>query len=469
MNRFRMSFACLLLVTLSRFFIGFADRPPNIVVIMTDDQGYADVGFNGGTDIPTPNMDRIAEEGVVFTDGYATYSVCGPSRAGFITGRYPQRFGFERNPAWRPANPDVGLPREEQTLAEALRPLGYTSGVIGKWHLGSHKDVHPLSRGFDEFYGHLGGGHRYFPEELYIPKEQQARNEPESYLTWIHRGFEPVRTQDYLTYEFTREALTFVSKHQEKPFFLFLSYNAPHAPLQAPAEEMAKFSHIEDEKRQVYAAMVSVVDQGIGKLFDLLDELELTEDTLIFFCSDNGGPFRTNGSSNAPLRGGKSDPWEGGFRVPFAMRWPGVVPAGLRYSEPVSLLDIFGTVAGILDLPENPSRVRDGVNLIPFLTGEKEGVPHERIYLRMFDKNVFAMREGIFKLVQPQKLKVPRLFNLQKDISESKNVSDWNTYRFDRMKKEYENWNQELIPPAFPGLDMKEWRNPKIRPLEDFQ
>lgn len=469
MNLFKMLFAWMLAFVLSKFVSVFADRPPNILVIMTDDQGYGDVGFNGGTDIPTPNMDRFGTEGVVFTDGYAAYAVCGPSRAGFITGRYPQRFGFERNPAWQPGNPGVGLPLEEQTLAEALRPQGYTSGIIGKWHLGAHPDLQPLSRGFDEFYGHLSGGLRYFPDELYIPNYQEARNEPESYRNWIMRGREPVRTQEYLTYEFTREALDFVRRHQEKPFFLFLSYNAPHGPLQAPEEEIAKFSHIGDKRRQIYAAMVSIVDQGIGELFDLLDELDLAEDTLVFFCSDNGGPIRANASSNAPLRGSKSDPWEGGIRVPFAMRWPGKVPAGLRYSEPVSLLDIFGTVAGVLDLPENPARALDGVNLIPYLKGEKEGVPHERIYLRMVDRNVFAMREGAFKMVQPHKVNALRLFNLEKDISESTNVAEWNEHQLNQMRKTYENWNQQLIMPVFPGLDMNEWRNPQIRPPEDFQ
>ncbi|TVP82962.1 MAG: N-acetylgalactosamine 6-sulfate sulfatase, partial [Puniceicoccaceae bacterium] len=279
---------------------------PNLIVIMTDDQGYDDVSYSGGTEIPTPNIDRIAADGAYFTDAYVTYTVCGPSRAGFITGRYQQRFGFERNPAWRPQDPTVGLPVEERTLADVLGEVGYTSSIIGKWHLGSHDNFHPLNRGFDEFYGHLGGGLRYFPDELYIRDYREARNEPESYLTWIVRNREPVRTERYLTEEFTREALDFVRRQQDNPFFLFLSYNAPHAPMQAPEEEIAKFNHIKDERRRIYAAMVTVVDRGVGELLDLLDELNLSDNTIVFFLSDNGGPTPSNASSNSPLRGIKS-------------------------------------------------------------------------------------------------------------------------------------------------------------------
>lgn len=289
-----------------------ARAAPNIIVIMTDDQGYADVGFNGCKDIPTPNMDRIATGGVVFTAGYAPFTVCAPSRAGFLTGRYPQRFGFERNTAWQPGNPTTGLAAQETTLAAALRPAGYKSGAIGKWHLGAHENFHPLNRGFDEFYGHLGGGHCYFPEELTIQHTKEARNEPDSYRTWISRGFEPVRTERYLTEEFTREALDFVRRQKDNPFFLYLAYNAPHAPLQAPAEEIAKFAHIKNEKRRTYAAMVSVVDRGVGQLLDLLDELKLTDNTLVVFTVDNGGSVGAIAANNGKLRGEKGSPFEGG-------------------------------------------------------------------------------------------------------------------------------------------------------------
>jgi arylsulfatase A-like enzyme len=437
--------------------------PPNLIVIVADDLGYADVGFNGHSDIPTPNIDRIAKAGVVFSDAYVTFTVCGPSRAGLITGRYPQRFGFERNPAWKPADPSVGLPLVEKTIAEVLRPAGYKSGVIGKWHLGAHESLHPLSRGFDEFYGHLGGGHRYFPDELTIQHTHDAKNEPQSYTTWISRGREPVRTQQYLTDEFSSEAVEFVSRHKDGPFFLYLAYNAPHGPLQAPQEEIEKFKNVTDEKRRIYSAMVSVMDRGIGDVLDELDKLGLTENTLIFFLSDNGGPTQSNGSKNTPLRGGKSDPFEGGFRVPMAARWPRALPAGIKYSKPVSALDILATIAAANNLKEDPQRPLDGVNLVPHLIGEKADAPHKRIYLRMFDAKSHAMREGDFKIIQPKQAKDEGLllFNLASDLSEKNNLADTDQERLKSLQQNYEKWNAQLMEPAFRGLEMKEWKNAK--------
>ena len=439
--------------------------PPNLIVIMADDLGYADVGFFGKSDIPTPNIDRIAKGGVIFTDAYVTFAVCGPSRAGFITGRYPQRFGFERNPAWKPADPTVGLPLEEKTIAEVLRPAGYKTGIIGKWHLGAHEKLHPLSRGFDEFFGHLGGGLRYFPEELKIQQTRDAKNEPESYQTWVSRGREPVATHKYLTDEFSDEAVKFVKRHKDGPFFLYLAYNAPHGPLQAPEEDIAKFQHVPDEKRRIYSAMVSVMDRGIGDVLDELDRLGLTENTLIFFLSDNGGPTSSNGSRNTPLRGAKSDPFEGGFRVPMAARWPRVLPAGIKFSGPVSALDIMATIAEVNHLKEDPERPLDGVNLIPYLLGENSGSPHERIYLRAFDSKMFAMREGHFKIVRPKQPKddgkeAPLLlFNLADDLSEKTNLADADPERLKSLEQNYQKWNAQLIEPIFPGLSMKEWQN----------
>mgnify|MGYP005840760963 CR=1 FL=1 len=442
---------------------------PNLIVIMADDLGYADVGLNGGTEIPTPHIDQLAAEGVNFTDAYASYSVCGPSRAGFITGRYQQRFGFERNPAWKPSDPSVGVPLEETTLAEALRPLGYTSAIIGKWHLGAHENHHPLNRGFDEFFGHLGGGHRYFPDELYISDYREARNEPESYVTMIMRDHEAVPTTRYLTDEFTHEALEFIRRQEaDAPFFLFLSYNAPHAPLQAPDDVIAQFSHVKDKKRRIYSAMVTVLDQGVGQIMELLDELELNEDTLVVFLSDNGGPTRSNASDNAPLRGTKSMPFEGGFRVPFAARWPGVIPAGTSFGEPVSSLDIFATIAALNGIEAAPERPLDGVNLIPYVRGEKSGTPHPQIYLRMFDTNAMAYREGDFKILSPKRSDVVRLFNVEADISESRNLAATNPERVKAMLEDYQKWDAQLIEPIFQGLNMEDWKNPKVRTRSHF-
>jgi arylsulfatase A-like enzyme len=436
-------------------------KAPNLIVIMADDLGYGDTGFQGGKDIPTPSLDRLAAGGTIFSSAYVTFPTCAPSRAGFLTGRYPQRFGFERNTAWQPTVSTTGLSLSEQTLADALRPVGYKSGLVGKWHLGAHDSLHPLNRGFDEFYGHIGGGKRYFPEDLTIRTSLECRNEPDSYRSLITRGFAPVETTAYLTEEFTREALDFVRRHKDNPFFLFLSYNAPHAPLQAPSAEIAKFAHIKNEKRRVYAAMLTVMDRGVGRLLDQLDELNLTEDTLVVLLSDNGGPTSANGSSNGKLRGGKASPYEGGFRVPCVMRWPGKFPTGATYDKPVSSLDIFATFAAANQLPSDPARPLDGVNLLPYVRGENEGFPHERIFLRMLDTGRFAMREGDFKLVRDGKDKAVELYNLAEDIGERHNLAVAQPERLARLQASYEEWNAQLIDPAFPGLDMREWAAPQ--------
>lgn len=431
------------------------EAAPNLIVIMTDDMGYADVGFNGCTDIPTPNIDRIAKNGVQFTNGYVSYSVCSPSRAGFITGRYEQRFGHERNPLYKPNDPKSGLPQSETTIANALGKVGYHCGIIGKWHLGAHESQHPLSRGFDEFFGHLGGGHRYFPEDLTIKDGTKVDTELDSYLTWIVRNHTPVKTTKYLTDEFSDEAVGFVERNKDKPFFLYLAYNAPHNPLQATEEYLSRFSNIKDQKRRTYAAMVSAVDDGVGRLLEKLHELKLDENTLVFFLSDNGGPTTKNASDNHPLRGGKSDVWEGGFRVPFAVQWPGQIPAGLKYDQPVISLDIFATIAALASAPTDPKRPLDGVNLIPYLTGKNNGVPHDTIYLRKFDQNRFAVRRGNYKLVIPGPNMKPQLYDLSKDIGEQDNIAAENPEQLSEIEKLRGQWNAQLVEPVFEGLITK--------------
>jgi arylsulfatase A-like enzyme len=434
---------------------------PNLIIVMTDDQGYADVGFNGCQDIPTPNLDSLAKNGVRFPNAYVTFSVCSPSRAGLLTGRYQQRFGHERNPAWQPQNPQSGLPRSETTLADALGKVGYTSGLIGKWHLGAHPDFHPLKRGFSEFFGHLGGGHQYFPEELTIKDTNLAKNEGQSYRLWIMRDHTPVRTTNYLTDEFSDEAVRFVERHKDRPFFLYLAYNAPHGPLQATEKYLNRFSSIKNPKRRTYAAMVSAVDDGVGKLLAKLRELNLENNTLVVYLSDNGGPTSVNASSNRPLRGEKSSPWEGGIRVPFAAQWPGRIPKGLVYEPPVLSLDIFATITALAQAPVDPARPLDGVNLMPYLTGEKSGAPHDAIYLRMFDRGAYAVRSGDFKIVTLAKGSQTELFNLRQDIGEAKDISATHTNEFQSLEAKRTAWDAQLIPPGFEGLRMPKRSNTK--------
>ena len=387
---------------------------PNVIVIMTDDLGYVDVGFNGSIDIPTPNIDRIAHQGVRFTNGYTPYSVCSPSRAGFITGRYQQRFGYERNAQYRPNDPNMGLPQNEKTISEVLGQVGYTSGVIGKWHLGAHISNHPLNRGFDFFYGHLGGGHRYFPEELTIEDSYSINDEPLSYRTWIMRDHQPEKTDEYLTDEFSKEAVKFIEKNQKNPFFLYLAYNAPHGPLQATTKYLDRFDHIKNKKRKTYAAMVSAVDDGIGGILEHLESLDIIENTMIFFLSDNGGPEPKNGSNNGPLREGKSSIYEGGNRVPFAMQWTGEIEP-MVYEYPISSLDILPTIAALTHAPLLADRPLDGVNIIPYLKGEKKGRPHQTLYVRKFDDDLYSVRDGDLKLVTKKRNSEKELYNLQDD------------------------------------------------------
>jgi len=446
------------LVLLTAVCAGAAPKP-NLIVIMADDMGYADVGFNGCKDIPTPNIDRIAKNGVQFTSGYVAYSVCGPSRAAFMTGRYGQRFGFERNPQYPPGDPNMGLPLEERTFAEVLKPVGYVSGIIGKWHLGAHPTRHPLNRGFDFFYGHLGGGHQYLPKALDLKDSYTAKGEMESYRTWILRNHEAVPPTKYLTDEFSDEAVGFVERNQKNPFFLFLSYNAPHGPLQATDEYLARFPNIQDENRRTYAAMVSAVDDGVGRVLDTLEQLKLDDDTLVFFLSDNGGPEKKNSSDNGVLRGGKSDVWEGGFRVPFAAQWKGNLPAGIKYDNPVSSLDIMATIAELSNAPTDPKRPLDGVNLIPYVTGANKGIPHDTIYLRKFDQQRYAVRRDDYKLVLLGAGKKPMLFNLAKDIGEEQDIAGLHPEKLSELEQVRVKWDSELIEPRFLGLTQSaEWK-----------
>lgn len=424
---------------------------PNVVLIVADDLGYADVGFNGCQDIPTPAIDRLAAEGVRLSNGYVTFAVCSPSRAGMITGRHQQRFGYERNPIYNPLDPQSGLPLEESTLADALGSVGYTSTVLGKWHLGAHDRFHPLNRGFDEFYGFLTGGHDYFPEKWI---RRGGGFHWEGYQTKLMRGREFVEESEYLTDALSREACDFVRRQKDGPFFLYLAYNAPHTPMQAPRAVIERFAGIEDRTRRVYAAMVSIMDAGIGRVLDTLNELELEEETLVFFLSDNGGATN-NGSSNTPLRGHKGSVYEGGLRVPFVARWTGTLGTGVEYSEPVSALDIFATAAthagalGSID----PSRPIDGVDLVPYLTGEASGPPHEALFWRDSGKGSSAARAGGMKLARENRDAADALYDLDADLGEQTDLSPARSDELKRLRKAWEAWNRELIDPVFVGLE----------------
>jgi arylsulfatase A-like enzyme len=423
-------------------------KAPNIIIILTDDQGYGDVGFNGSTEIPTPGIDRIANNGVVCTNGYVSFAVCGPSRAGLITGRYQDRFGFSRNPLLAPKDSTMGLPPSEETLAALLKRAGYRTGVLGKWHLGAHPSQHPNKKGFDEFYGFLEGGHRYFPEEWNLNDISEAKSQYDGYRTKMLSNNKVAEETEYLTDALSREAVDFVKRNREQPFFLYLAYNAPHSPMQATEKYLARFAHIADEKRRTYAAMVSAVDDGVNHLLNTLNDLKLEENTIVFFLSDNGGPTKDNASSNKPLRGFKGDFFEGGIRVPFAVQWKGVIPAGTKYHQPVISLDIFGTMAALNNL--QPKNTIDGVNLIPYITGENTGLPHDALFWRGSNSEKWAVRTPDQKLVIIAD-KTER-FAIREDIAEKNNLHAGSPEKTIHLQALLDAWKKGLISPAFLGL-----------------
>tara|TARA_B100000809_G_scaffold176399_1_gene173794 strand:+ start:1297 stop:5772 length:4476 start_codon:yes stop_codon:yes gene_type:complete len=439
---------CIIIACLSTIgSIAQKSEAPNVIIILTDDQGYKDVGFNGCTDIPTPNIDRIAKNGVVFTNGYVSYAVCGPSRAGLMTGRYQGRFGLGRNPLLAPNDIEQGIPLEEELISEALQRGGYNTLGIGKWHLGAHREQRPLKQGFDEHFGFLSGGHRYFPEDWTLNDLSEIRSQQDGYLTKLLHNRKRIEEKEYLTDALSREAVNFIKKERNEPFFIYLAYNAPHTPLQATQKYLDRFPNIKDKKRKTYAAMVSAVDDGVGNVLDALQDMGITDNTMVFFLSDNGGPEPKNGSDNGELRDGKSSLHEGGIRVPFAMQWPNKIKAGQTYEKPIISFDIFATAAAYANV--TPKNELDGVNIVPFLNGDSNDAPHELLFWRKFDQERFAIRGADMKLVKDSNGKT-ELFNITNDISEENPIS--NKEEFTSLASKHKSWLNEMKDPVFMGL-----------------
>ena len=435
-------------------------KKPNLVVIMTDDMGWADVGFNGCKDIPTPNIDVIANEGVRFDEGYVSYPVCGPSRAGFLTGRYQDRFGFTTNPSIDPNNPTSGLPVEEETMAQVLRKADYNNAIIGKWHMGTNAVFHPLERGFDYFYGFLSGGHNYYPDQLTLNDISDVTSKWGWYRTKIIENRTKVETDDYLTDELSDAAVEYIKKQADnnQHFMLYLAYNAPHTPLQATEKYLSRFPNITDKRRKTYAAMVSAVDDGVGRVLKTIEEKGLDENTIIVFLSDNGGA-NNNASDNGPLRGMKGDLFEGGVRVPFAIRWKGIIPEGKSYEKPVSSLDIMATIVAQTEVKINTERPLDGVDLIPYLTGKDKGTPHDYLFWRKWEQNAMAIRKGKHKLVanKNQDKNAPELFDLSLDAAENEDLKSKEKEISDSLLSAWKKWNSEMKDRVFPTLGADTW------------
>ncbi|QDU59333.1 Arylsulfatase precursor [Planctomycetes bacterium Pan216] len=437
MTTVRRSFALLVLASSMPFSAIGAELPskPNVIVIVADDLGYADVSYQGCRDFDTPHLDALAASGVDFTNGYVTHPYCSPSRAGILTGRYQQRFGHEHNPPFAPEDDSIGTPTDEVFLGQLLKRSGYATAAIGKWHLGDAPKFLPHHRGFDEFFGFSAGGHDYYGRTR-GPHRRIQRNDKTVTAEEI----------TYLTDDFTDEAVSFVERHQSEPFFLYLAYNAPHSPNHATQHYLDRTWHIEDGFRTVYAAMILGVDDGVGRLMTTLDQLDLRERTLVFFISDNGGRL---GSDNRPLRGHKGMLFEGGIRVPFLASWPGHLPKGVDYDEPVSALDIFATAAAIAGADTSAIKPLDGVDLMPYLTGEKKGSPHDALYWRVIGGQGWAIREGDYKLVNAAALDKRQLFDLAHDPRETHDLSKEHPEIVSQLKNRYDTWNSQLTAPRW--------------------
>jgi arylsulfatase A-like enzyme len=444
-----------------------AERKPNILVILADDLGYADVGFQGCKDIPTPHIDALATGGVRCSSGYVSAPYCSPSRAGLLTGRYQQRFGHEFNPAPRAESggpdPTIGLPVSETTFADRFRAAGYATGAVGKWHLGFAPKFRPQQRGFEEYFGFLGGAHVYAPGMVNIVFPGLQRNPPQR-VAPIFRGAKAVDEREYLTDAFAREAVSFIDRHQQQPFFLYLAFNAVHTPMNATDERLKKFASVADPMRRTYCAMTLALDEAIGKVIDKLESSHLENDTLIFFCSDNGGPTvpraALNSSRNEPLRGSKVSTLEGGIRVPFVVSWKGKLPAGKVYEQPVIQLDFLRTALAAAGIEAKPEWKLDGVNLIPYLTGEQTGPPHDALYWRLGAE--MAVRRGDWKLVKyyyefaPEKperrnayLSPSRLYNLSRDIGEHNDLASSEPAKVKELQTLWDQWNGTLVAPLW--------------------
>jgi arylsulfatase A-like enzyme len=418
--------------------LGAAAQRPNVVFILSDDMGYGDIGVHGCKDIPTPNIDRIAAGGVLFSDAYANGSFCTPTRAALMSGRYQHRHGNEDL-----ANVTGPLPAAVRTLPDRLRAAGYTTGMVGKWHLGDQPGFTPLDRGFGEFFGFLGGGHQYI-----IPPDGKGE-----YNAPILRNRAPVDERRYLTDAFGEEAAAFVKRQHQaaNPFFLYLAFNAVHTPLQATEKYLQRFAHIADLRRRTYAAMLSAMDDAIGRVLTALEQTGKFGDTLVIFHNDNGGAVN-NGSRNTPWRGFKIDTWEGGIRVPLAMQWPGMLPPGAVYRQPVITMDLTATV---LAAATAEAAGVEGINLLPFVRGEKFGAPHDALFWRCRTEtadNCYAVRRGDWIFVHTHRysedgtgrgpaIAPERLYNLAVDPGERHDLAAAEPAKLAELKQLFAVWS----------------------------
>lgn len=420
-----------------------AQKKPNIVFLFADDAGYADFGFHGSKVMITPNLDKLAKQGVRFKQAYVSDPTCGPSRAGIITGKYQQRFGFEENnvpgymsPVSAQDHAEMGVPVEEVTMADYLKKQGYATAFYGKWHLGGADKFHPTKRGFDEFYGFRGGARSYYP----------YKNPPKETLNKLEEGFGNFKEhKGYLTDKLAEKSIDFIQRNKDKPFFAFLSFNAVHTPMNATKEDMAKFPNLKEKRKEV-AAMTLALDRACGAIMDKLKELGLEKNTIIVFTNDNGGPSDKNASDNYPLSGSKSNHLEGGIRVPFLMKWPGKIKPNTTFKNPISTLDLLPTFYAAAGGNVSNAKDIDGVDLIPYVNGKNKTRPHKTLFWK---KDARAtIRKGDWKLIRfPDR--PAKLFYVPDDIKELNDLALAEPERLKTMYKELYEWELTLERPRW--------------------
>lgn len=408
--------------------------PPNVVVFYADDLGWGELGCQGNPQIPTPHIDAIARAGVRFTNGYVAATYCSPSRAGLLTGRYPTRFGHEFNSV---AN-RTGLRLDQVTLADRLRTLGYATACVGKWHLGGGLEYRPTKRGFDEFYGTLANTPFYHPTN-FVDSRVSDETRPVTDAAF------------YTTDAYAARAVDWIERNKGRPWFLYLPFNAQHAPLQAPKTYLDRFSGIPDEKRRIFAAMLASMDDAVGRVMGKVRALGQEENTIVFYIADNGGPTASTTSGNGPLRGFKMTTFEGGPRVPFLAQWKGRWPAGKVYDAPVINLDVLPTLVTAAGGKVDASWRLDGVDLTPFVTGANSARPHQTLYWRYGPQ--WAVRRGDLKLVVSKGGSgKPELYDLSKDIGESRDLAAAQPATVRELQALWDKWSAEQAEPSAPDV-----------------
>ncbi len=466
---------------------------PNIIVILADDLSLMDVSRYGGQHVHTKHIDAIGANGVTFKEGYISSPICAPSRAGLITGRYQQRFGFEINiherypknrieyfvyanllntGDWKVAQHEdwavptfeamhkQGLPPTEFTLAEILKTKGYHTAAIGKWHMGYNETAIPIKRGFDYHYGFYEAFSLYAPEDKEGIINQKLSDFSDPHI-WgkgrtgncaIRKNDQVIKEDTYLTTKIASETNAWIKAHKDDPFFVYVPFSAPHTPFQATKAYYDQYAHIESPEKRIYYAMIHALDDAVGSIMQQLKELHLEENTLVIFLSDNGGATYTGAADNSPLKGGKFTNFEGGINVPFMMQWKGTIPQGMIYRKPVSALDIFATSTALAQVNLPKDREFDGVNLMPYLLDStyNDKVPHEALFWRSeYHK---AVRKGDWKLIQDDLAQRTVLYNLAQDKHEQQNVAHQHPVVVQSLQTNFKNWEKKLIPSNWPRV-----------------